>query len=58
MQDAVYLAVDFERFADILLNELEAMAPFQMRQIFAVTGYQVIESEDLMTSFDEPVTQM
>lgn len=58
MQDPVYVALDFDRFADILLDELEAVAAIEMRQVFAVTGYQVIESEDLMTSFGEPLTQM
>ncbi len=58
MQYPVYLALDFERSTHILLNELEAVALFKMRQIFAVTRYQVIESEDLMASFDESVAQM
>lgn len=58
MQHPVYLALDLERFTNILLNELEAISPFEMRQVFPVTCYQVIKSEDLMASFDEPVTQM
>ena len=54
----VYGARDVNRLADIVLNELESWPIQQMANVFTMPGDEIIDRNDLVTVFHEPIADM
>jgi hypothetical protein len=54
----VYRARDLNRLADIVLNELKSWPIQQMADVFTMSGDEVIERNDLVPVFHEPIADM
>ena len=58
MQNTIDFAIDGQWLADIMLSERHPAPPFEMSQVLAMTGNQIVKSDNFMAGFDEPLAQM
>jgi hypothetical protein len=47
MEHRIDRAIEIQRLVDVVLNRLEALITFEVREIPGCAGYQVVNADDL-----------
>jgi hypothetical protein len=58
VQNVVYRAVNKDILGDIMFYEFEPGIADQVRDVIRIAGYKIVHAYDVVTLFDEPVTEM
>ncbi len=58
MENAIQLAIDFQRTAHVPLAKLEPRVALKMLNIASIAGNEIVDGKNLMAFGDQPVTQM